>query len=242
MQLAGALYLGSGVGLALWRLIQRLRRDAPNAEAALARSDWPLLIGGILSGGVVAPVLLMVGLTTTPASSSSLLLNLEGVLTALLAWFVFRENFDRRIFLGMIAILTGGLLLSWNPGKVTGLSWGASAIVGACFCWAIDNNLTRKISGSDPSQIAMLKGLSAGTVNLVIGLVTDGKTPTISALALAGLLGFLSYGVSLTWLYVTWVRLERVPTFRLRRLSASCSRCFCFVKYRHFFSGLRFCS
>jgi len=140
----------------------------------------------------------MVGLTTTPASSTSLLLNLEGVLTALLAWFAFHENFDRQIFLGMIAIIAGGLLLSWNPDQVFGFSWGALGIAGACFCWAIDNNLTRKISGSDPSQIAMLKGLSAGTVNLVIGLAVSGKTPTLSALAGAGLLGFLSYGVSLT--------------------------------------------
>ena len=158
MQLAGALYLGSGVGLALWRLTRRLRRNAPKIEASLERGDWPWLIGAILSGGVVAPVLLMVGLTTTPASSTSLLLNLEGVLTALLAWFGFRENFDRRIFLGMTAIVAGGLLLSWNPGNVVGFSWGALAIVGACFCWAIDNNLTRKVSGADPTQIAMLKG------------------------------------------------------------------------------------
>ena len=198
MQLAGALYLGSGLGLALWRLTRRLRRNAPKIEAPLGRGDWPWLIGAILSGGVVAPVLLMVGLTTTPASSTSLLLNLEGVLTALLAWFGFRENFDRRIFLGMTAIVAGGLLLSWNPGNVVGFSWGALAIVGACFCWAIDNNLTRKVSGADPTQIAMLKGLVAGTVNLVIGLVMSGKAPTISSLTGAGLLGFLSYGVSLT--------------------------------------------
>ena len=119
------------------------------------------------------------------------------MLTALLAWFAFRENFDYRIFLGMIAIVAGGLLLSWNSDKVVGFSCGALAIVGACFCWAIDNNLTRKVSGSDPSQIAMLKGLSAGTVNLVIGLVMSTKAPTISALTGAGILGFLSYGVSL---------------------------------------------
>jgi drug/metabolite transporter (DMT)-like permease len=198
MQLAGALYLGSGVGLALWRLARRLRRNAPKMEAPLGRSDWLWLIGAILFGGVVAPVLLMVGLTTTPASSTSLLLNLEGVLTALLAWFAFRENFDRRILLGMIAIVAGGLLLSWNPDKVAGFSWKALAIVGACFCWAIDNNLTRKVSESDPVQIAMLKGLSAGTVNLVVGLAMSSKAPTISSLTGAGLLGFLSYGVSLT--------------------------------------------
>jgi drug/metabolite transporter (DMT)-like permease len=97
------------------------------------------------------------------------------VLTALLAWFAFRENFGCRIFLGMIAIVAGG----WNPDKVVAFSWGALAIAGACFCWVIDNNLTRKVPGSDPSQIAMLKGLSPGTVNLVIGLVMSTKAPTI---------------------------------------------------------------
>jgi drug/metabolite transporter (DMT)-like permease len=198
MELAGALYLGSGLGLALWRFARSVGQNAPKTEAALGSSDWPWLSAAILSGGVFAPVLLMAGLATTAASSTSLLLNLEGVLTALLAWFAFRENFDRRILMGMIAIVAGGLLLSWNPGETVGFSWGALAIVGACFCWAIDNNLTRKVSGSDPAQIAMLKGLSAGTVNLVIGLVMNGKAPTISSLMGAGLLGFLSYGVSLT--------------------------------------------
>jgi drug/metabolite transporter (DMT)-like permease len=198
MELAGALYLGSGVGLGIWRLARSVRRKTPKREAALKSSDWPWLIGAIISGGAVAPVLLMAGLATTPASSTSLLLNLEGVLTALIAWFAFRENFDRRILVGMIAIVAGGLLLSWKPSEAVGLSWGALAIVGACLCWAIDNNLTRSVSGSDPAEIAMLKGLSAGTVNLFIGLALAGKAPTISPLMGAGLLGFLSYGLSLT--------------------------------------------
>src|SRR5262249_53394420 len=194
----GALYLGSGVGLALWRLARSMHRSTPKTEAAVRSSDWPWLIGAITSGGAIAPVLLMAGLAATPASSTSLLLNLEGVLTALIAWFAFRENFDRRILIGMIAIVAGGLLLSWKPGEALGFSWGALAIVGACFCWAIDNNLTRTVSGSDPAQIAMFKGLSAGTVNLVIGLALSGTAPPIYSLAGAGLLGFLSYGVSLT--------------------------------------------
>ncbi len=197
MELAGALYLGSGLGLALWRLVRRFLHITGKMEPAIGHSDWAWLIGAIFSGGVVAPVLLMIGLATTPASSTSLLLNMEGVLTALLAWFVFRENFDRRILLGMVAIVAGGVLLSCNPTQSVGFSWGALAIVGACFCWAIDNNLTRKVSAADPVQIAMLKGLSAGTVNLLIGLVISGRGPTANSLAGAGLLGFLSYGVSL---------------------------------------------
>ena len=198
MELAGALYLGSGLGLALWRTVRRFRQQPGKLDPSLGRSDWGWLIGAIFSGGVVAPVLLMIGLETTPASSTSLLINLEGVLTASLAWWVFRENFDRRILLGMISIVTGGVLLSFNSGEAVGFSWGAIAIVGACFCWAIDNNLTRKVSAADPLQIAMLKGLSAGTVNLLIALVISGRTASPGLLAVAGILGFLSYGVSLT--------------------------------------------
>jgi drug/metabolite transporter (DMT)-like permease len=198
LELAGALYLGSGVGLALWRSGRIIFRNAPKTEAPLKNSDWRWLVGAILSGGVVAPLLLMAGLESTPAASASLLLNLEGVLTALLAWFAFHENFDSRILIGMIAIVAGGLLLSWNPGEGLGFSWGALSIVGACFCWAIDNNLTRKVSASDPAQIAMFKGLSAGTVNLATGLLLSERAPAISSLLGAGILGFLSYGVSLS--------------------------------------------
>jgi drug/metabolite transporter (DMT)-like permease len=198
MELAGALYLGSGLGLALWRLVRRIRHDSRTTESPVAREDWAWLAGAIVSGGVVAPVLLMIGLTTTSAASTSLLLNLEGVLTAMLAWFVFRENFDRRILLGMIAIVGGGVLLSVNSAEAIGFSWGALSILGACLCWAVDNNLTRKFSAADPLQIAMLKGLSAGAVNLLLGLVISGKAPGATSLAGAGLLGLLSYAVSLT--------------------------------------------
>jgi drug/metabolite transporter (DMT)-like permease len=160
LEAAGALYLGSGLGLALWRSARSFRRDIVKKEPAIGRSGLGWLIGAIVSGGIVAPVLLMIGLATTPASSASLLLNLESVLSTLLAWFVFHENFDRRILLGMMAIVAGGVLLSCNPGGSVAPSWGALAIVGACFCWAVDNNLTRKVSAADPVQIAMLKGLS----------------------------------------------------------------------------------
>jgi drug/metabolite transporter (DMT)-like permease len=126
-----------------------LMRDN-SREAGLQRRDLPWLGLAVLSGGIVAPVLLMFGLKLTPASSASLLLNLEGVLTALLTWFVFKENFDRRIFIGMIAILGGGFLLSWEPQRELAVPWGALCICGACFCWAIDNNLTRQVSLADP--------------------------------------------------------------------------------------------
>ena len=198
MLLAGLLYLGSGIGLAAYAFVRSLRSNPARHEAQLSRKDAPWLGGAIVAGGVVGPVLLMWGLATTPASSASLLLNLEGVLTAVLAWFVFKENFDRRIALGMALIAAGGISLSWTGRPATGIPWSSLAIVGACLAWAIDNNLTRKVSGGDPVQIAMLKGLVAGSVNTGLALALGAKLPAASSLLATGVVGFFGYGVSLT--------------------------------------------
>jgi drug/metabolite transporter (DMT)-like permease len=147
---------------------------------------------------VIGPLLLMWGLAQTPASSASLLLNLEGVFTALLAWFVFKENFDARIARGMALIATGGICLSWMGRPVAGVPWGSLAIVGACLAWAVDNNLTRKVSAGDPVQIALLKGLVAGGVNTVLGLALGAKLPSAPVLSAVGAIGFFGYGLSLT--------------------------------------------
>ena len=194
--LAGLLYLGSGGGLLIWWLFSR--RLISRHEAGLKLNDLRWLAGAILSGGIVGPVLLLIGLRYTPASSASLLLNLEGVLTALLAWFVFKENFDRRIAFGMAAITAGGLLLSWAGRPELGVPWGAVAIAGACFAWAIDNNLTRKVSAKDPVQIAAAKGLVAGVVNLSIAFALGNARPGAITIASATIVGFIGYGVSLT--------------------------------------------
>jgi len=193
--LAGLLYLGSGVGLAVVWLRQRTLKST--REAPLARRDLPWLAGAIAFGGALGPVLLMAGLVRTPASSASLLLNLEGVLTALLAWFVFRENFDRRIALGMLAIVLGGVALSWEGAVRWGGLAGPLAVSGACLCWAIDNNLTQKVSAGDPVQIAMLKGLVAGGVNTAIAVALGATWPAAPRVGASLLLGFVSYGVSL---------------------------------------------
>ena len=194
--LAGLLYVGSGFGLSLWLLLRKLRGRAPS-EAPLARADLPWLGGAVVVGGVFGPILLMLGLALTPASSASLLLNLESVLTAGIAWVVFRENVDRRVFLGMLAIIAGSVLLSWH-GAVSGkLPWGSLAIAGACLCWAIDNNLTRPVSSGDPVQIAAIKGGVAGAITLTLALVMGYRLPALLPLLATGLLGFVGYGVSL---------------------------------------------
>lgn len=199
VQLAGLLYLGSGSGLALWWWLRFHFQRRNSQEASLRLPDLPWLAGAILAGGIAGPILLMIGLSLTPASSASLLLNLEGVFTAVVAWLAFKEHCDRRIMLGMVAITAGGLLLSWTGQPELGMSWGSVAIIGACLAWGIDNNLTRKISAGNPVQIAAAKGLIAGMVNLILAHAAGAALPTPLAVATTALIGFLSYGVSLTF-------------------------------------------
>ena len=201
--LAGLLYLGSGFGLAVITVARRLA-GKPSREAALGPGDWKWMSLVVLSGGVAGPVLLMLGLVSTPASSAALLLNLEGLATMAIAWAVFKENVDRTLLLGALAILAGALILSWQ-GSAGGLGIGALPIAGACLAWGIDNNLTRKVSGSDPMQIAMLKGLVAGTVNLGLAFALGAHLPQGSLILAAGVVGFFGYGVSLV-LFVLGLR------------------------------------
>jgi drug/metabolite transporter (DMT)-like permease len=196
--LAGLLYAGSGLGLGIWFLAGKRR-------AALGRGDIPWLAGAVLAGGIVGPVLLMVGLATTSAASASLMLNLEGVFTALLAWFAFRENFDRRIALGMALIVAGGALLAFEPGALQGGYLGSLAVAGACLAWSIDNNLTRKVSSADPAAIAAIKGSVAGAVNLAIAGAIGAAWPGLATAAAAACVGLLGYGVSLA-LFVVALR------------------------------------
>lgn len=192
--LAGLLYLGSGLGLAAIRLV----RDRGWKPSGLAPGEWRWLVGSIVFGGVLGPALLVFGLARIDAGPASLMLNLEAVFTAVLAWVVFRENADRRIVLGMLLIVAGGVALAWptaasSPKDVAGLL----AISAACLCWGIDNNLTRRVSGSDALFIAGTKGWTAGLVNTSLGLLVGAALPTLATAGTAMLVGLAGYGLSL---------------------------------------------
>jgi len=180
--LAGLFYCGAGIGIALLRALAALGLDAPAArQQPLARQDYGWLAGAIA------------------------LLTMEGAATALLAWFVFHENFDRRIALGMACLVAGAATVSWSGTPTIESFAGPLAIIGACVAWGIDNNLTRKVSLADPLQIAQWKGLIAGPVNLLLGLWAGGSLPGPLAMLVGGLVGFLCYGVSLA-LFVVALR------------------------------------
>ncbi|CAM5204594.1 Drug/metabolite transporter (DMT)-like permease OS=Castellaniella defragrans OX=75697 GN=HNR28_003618 PE=4 SV=1 [Castellaniella defragrans] len=193
--LAGLLYLGSGVGLWAFRILWERTIGIPH----LSGREWLWLLGAITSGGVLGPVLLMVGLSHTSASQASLLLNLEAVLTAVLAWVVFRENANRRIVIGMFLIVAGGFLLALPQGEVveSGSTLGNLAVAAACLCWALDNNLTRKVSATDAVFLAGTKGLIAGVTNTGIALALGYSLPTWLSVVESMTVGLAGYGVSL---------------------------------------------
>jgi len=195
--LAGLMYAGSGLGLLAVMLVR-------TAIAGRRAITWPRgpdvlwLLGAIAFGGALGPYLLMVGLQGTDAATASLILNLEGVFTALLAWFVFKENFDRRIAFGMALIVGGGAVLSLGSTVRGGGVMAPLAIAGACLAWGIDNNLTRKVSLHDAMAVACIKGLVAGPISVALALGAGEHLPPAIGAMEAGALGFVGYGLSLT--------------------------------------------
>ncbi|MDD5305411.1 MAG: DMT family transporter [Elusimicrobia bacterium] len=209
--LAGLLYLGSGLGLGL---VWLLRGRGGRTEGALGRADLPWLAGAILCGGVAGPVLMMSGLARTSSSAASLLLNLEMSFTAIIAWTLFGERATARLGGGLALALAGAAVLSWpEPGGWAQTRWqGSLLIAAACLAWGLDNNLSQRISGKDPVSIAAIKGLAAGIVNCAFAFAGGALVPGPLLLGKAGLLGFLSYGVSLVCFILSLRRIGSART------------------------------
>jgi drug/metabolite transporter (DMT)-like permease len=192
--MAAFLYLGSGTGISLVKLSQRTASNPK--EAGIRRPDVGWLAGAIIAGGIIAPIILMISLQVTPASTASLLLNFEGVATTLIALFFFRESISRRAFIAIFVITLASIFLSTDFKSGFGFSLGALGILLACTLWGLDNNFTRNISAKDPLTIVAWKGLVAGTFSLLIGLFLGQQLPALRIILGILLLGFISYGLS----------------------------------------------
>lgn len=201
--MAAFLYLGSGTGISLVKLVQRWRKH--QKEAGIRRPDVRWLAGAIISGGILAPIILMISLQNTPASTASLLLNFEGVGTTLIALFFFRESISRRALGAILVITLASIFLSTDFSSGFGLSLGALGVIGACILWGVDNNFTRNISAKDPLTIVAWKGLVAGSFSLLLGLGLGQQLPEIRLILGILLLGFVSYGLS-TMLFIYSMR------------------------------------
>lgn len=195
--LAGLLYLGSGLSAALLWLGQRAQAKGVTVEAGLVWQEWPWLMGAVLAGGVVAPIVLLFSLRGTAAATASLLLNFEGLATTLIAVLFFQEAISRKIAGAIGLIAAASIILSWDNQGEWGFSWGALGILLACILWGLDNNFTRRISAKNPLTIVTVKGLAAGSFSLVLGLILGNPLPGWPTLLGAMVLGSLSYGLSI---------------------------------------------
>ncbi len=194
LALAGLLYCGAGLGLTVARPVA-LRLRSP-AEAPLRRGDLPLLAGLIVAGGIAGPILMLVGLTRVSGVTGSLLLNLEGPMTTIVALSLFGEHLGRRGAAGSALIFLGAAVLGFGPGSIRAEPWGVLAIAAACACWALDNNLTQRLSLRDPVSVVRWKTLGAGICMSSIAIATGSTFPRGPVLAATLVIGALSYGVS----------------------------------------------
>ncbi len=193
VMLASLLYIGGGSAVVAARLV----RGRKTGESPLVRRDYPWLVGTMLTGGFLAPVLLMVGLASTPAATASLLLNAEAVATALIAAVFFGEVIGRRVGVAIGFITAAGVILSLDPDGHFGLSLGALGVVGACALWGFDNNFSRHISSKDPFAIGTVKGLGAGLLSFPLALALGEAIPPLEIALPAILLGAACYGASM---------------------------------------------
>ncbi len=196
--LASLLYLGGGLGLAGLEALRRLgRAGGSGREARLGRMDVPLLLGIILCGGVLGPVLMLVGLQRLSGVAASLMLNLEGPFTILLALLVFGEHLGRAGAFAAGFIMAGAVVLGFQEGELRGDLLGVLALAGACLAWAVDNNLTQRLSLKDPLALVRTKALGSGLCTLALAWLLGQPLPSAKVLGAALVLGFASYGLSI---------------------------------------------
>jgi drug/metabolite transporter (DMT)-like permease len=195
MVLAGLLYAGSGIGLGVLCAF-RWRRSLESLRN-FRRSEMISLAGSIFFGGVLGPVLLMAGLQQISGSTASLLLNLESAFTVLIACLFFHEHYGRRLVLGFVLILVGSLILSWSGQDFSIATVGVMSVAGACACWAIDNNLAKKVKSLEASLFACMKGIVAAIANISLATVLHQRFPAPATMVAILTIGFAGYGLSL---------------------------------------------
>lgn len=197
MVTAGLLYIGAGAGLLLFELTGRSWLKSSVAEAPVRRADVGLLAGVIVAGGMLGPYLMLYGLGRLSGVLTSLLLNLEAPFTVLVAVLVFREHLVRLELAGIAAIVVAAVVLTYQPGEIRADVAGILAVMGACLCWAVDNNVSQRLSLRDPVVVTRIKTLGAGVGMLGLAVVNGQQLPRLQVVFATFILGLFSYGISL---------------------------------------------
>lgn len=196
--LAALLYLGAGLGMLVTGLIQRrVARERPQA-APLTRKELPYTVAMVLLD-ILAPILLMLGISRTSPANVSLLNNFEIVATSLIALVVFKEVISKRLWLAIGLVTLASAILSLEPGGTLGFDAGSLLVLGACLCWGFENNCTRNISNKSSQEIVIIKGCFSGLGSFLIALLLGERLPPLPFAGAALLLGFVAYGLSINF-------------------------------------------
>ena len=209
--LAGLLYLGAFMGLSLYSIIKGVFSDESVRSTNLKKGDYPWLFGAVVSGGIIAPICLMLGLNLISGFATSLLLNLEGIFTAVIAVIFFDEKAGKRLWLALMCMTVAGVFLTWDSSQSKFNFLGPLLVTFAMLCWGIDNNLTRNISTRNPIQITRIKGFVSGLVSISLAYTLGINIQWDVSILYALLLGSFSYGISLVFFIKA---LEGLGSFR----------------------------
>lgn len=192
--MASYLYLGAGIGIGVVFLLTQKRTE--NKAEKITKKDMPYVLGMILLD-ILAPILLMFGLLASASASASLLNNFEIVCTSLIAFLVFRERVSGRMWLAIALITLSSFVLSLEDMATFRFSWGAILVLLATLCWGLENNCTKNLSDKNTYHVVFLKGIFSGLGSLIVALLLKERFATFGYLALAMLLGFVAYGLSI---------------------------------------------
>lgn len=209
VMLAGFLYIGAGIGVGTLLLLEKIRKRN-NTSEKLSKKDMPFVIGMVLLD-IIAPILLMLGVSLGKAGNASLLGNFEIVATTIIALLLFKEKVSWRLWLAILLITISSFILTLEPESEIEFSTGSLLVLGATICWGFENNCTRRISSKSTCDIVTIKGFGSGIGSLAVSFVTGEKLPSKSPLEACNiifpalLLGFISYGLSI----FTYIRAQK---------------------------------
>lgn len=195
--MAAMLYLGAGAGVGI---MYCFHYKGEKKEDRLGKSGLPYTIG-MVALDILAPILLMLGLQHGTAANASLLGNFEIVATTLIALMVFNEAVSKKLWLAILLITVSSMILSFEGDGSLQFSSGSILVLLATACWGLENNCTRRIADKSTYQIVTIKGLCSGAGSLIIAAIIGEKLPALTYIALAMLLGFVAYGLSI-FMYV----------------------------------------
>jgi len=228
--LSSLLYFGVGVGMLLVILISHLHKKQKIVNEFTQKDLKYIILMIILD--IVAPILLMIGLSTTNASTASLLNNFEIVFTGIIAMIFFKEVVGKRMWIAIGLIVLAGALLTFEDFTGFHVSIGALFVLGASLSWGLENNCTRMLSKRNSLHVVVIKGFGSGLGSLIIALALNQTSTLWYFVIFALLLGFFSYGLSLYFYISAQSRLGAARTSAYYAIAPFVGAGFAFVVLR----------